>query len=369
MSGTASMAQAQSSAKPQLLAANSAAATAANFDRIDALSPKPQTSNTRLDYTVLTEALDGTVIRLGPSHRRHMSRPAAKVGSRMVTGHTTPYRLEGSRVSFSFLSEEYLEQLTAYREDLERIGTQIDLTHIPKNEQLAFWLNLHNVALIEQISLQYPNKYPNKLEKDGVPLDQAKILNIKNVPLSLQDIREKIVYPNWSQPEVIYGFFRGNIGSPALQNYAYTGENVQDLLIYQAGEFVNALRGFNATSKNRNISRLYDEAKSYYFTDWDTDLPKHLLKYARDEVAEDIRSDKPWRVDRYDEVVADLVGGSLPRISGFHSQNAGSEVPYEVMQLVRELGAKTKVLRNRKLIGTGTVTIQDLDTEDLEPTP
>lgn len=368
-------AQAQSAAQAQLLSASSATATTTvALNGIDKLIPRIENNNITLDYSVLSEALNGTVIRLGPSHRRHMSRPSARLGSRFVSGHTTPYRLEGSRVSFSFFNEEFLGELTAYRKDLERIGTQIDLTHMAKDEQLAFWLNLHNVAVIEQISMQYPTKYPNRLKVNGTSIDDIKFLNIKGVALSTKDIREKIVFPNWTRPETIYGFFRGDIGSPALQNYAYTGANVQDLLVIQAGEFVNALRGFNKTSKNRNISKLYEEAKPYYFASWDADLAPHLLQYARPDVAEDIRAtDRPWRIDRYDAVIADLVGGSKPRIATgnvdrLNGESTGS-LPDEVIQLLRELNAKTDVLRKRKLIGSGTVTIEDVDTIDIDVPP
>ena len=371
---TAGPSAAQVAAKPQMMATN---ATLPIDNKINAtLAPELQTRNVRLDYEALDAALDGTVVWLGPSLRRHMSRPAPRVGSRFVSGHKSAYRLEGSRVSFSFFSEEYLTELKAYRADLERIGTQIDLTHISKDEQLAYWFNLHNVTLIEKIAEQYPTKFPSRLKVDGVLLDDAKVLNIKGVPLSLRDIREKIVYPNWSEPEVIYGFFRGDIGSPALNNYAYTGNGVHRMLKEQAEDFVNGLRGFHLASRTRNVSRLYDEAKAYYFPNWETDLPAHMLKYAREDVAEDIRSTKPIKVDRYDTVVADLVGGSRPRIatSPNESSSIGSAaLPAEVLQLMRELNRKTEALRQRKLIGKrkGSVTIEDIDTipVDIPPPP
>lgn len=371
-------ANAQVVGKPVLVASNSPVITPTVPDRsLAAVLPKIPTNNIRLDYEVLDDALGGTVIRFGPSIRRHMSRPDPKIGSRFVRGHTSAYRLEGSRVSFYFFSKEYLEELTAYRKDLERIATQIDIVHMPYNEQLAFWFNLHNVALIEQIAAQYPIKRPGRLKVGGVDLDDAKILNIKNTPLSLRDIREKIVYPNWSSPNVIYGFFRGTIGSPALQNFAYTRDNVTEILSIQATEFVNALRGFNLTSNNRNVSMLYDEARPYYFANWDQDIKAHLLKYARPEVAEEIRrDDRPFRVAKFDTVIADLVGGSRPRIAtgNITSPTSGSSntpLPDEVVRLLRELNNKTEVLRRRKLIGQGrgTVTIQDIETIDVDIPP
>ena len=359
---------AQVAAKPALMAANNAVATQTTpAEDFSAVIPQIPTNNIRLDYDVLDDALGGTVIRLGPSTRRHMSRPNPEVGSRIVSGHTSAYRLEGSRVSFYFFNEEYLEELTEYRKDLERIATQIDFIHMPLNEQLAFWFNIHNVALIEQVAMQHPAKRPADLKVNGVNLDDAKLLNIKNTALSLRDIREKIVYPHWNSPNVIYGFFRGDIGSPALQNYAYTGDNVKETLGIQATEFVNALRGFNLTSKNRNVSKLYEEAQAFYFPNWDQDVTAHLIKYARPEVAEEMREDRPIKVGRYDFTIADLVGGSNPRIATYYGLSSSStQIPREVARLVRELEAKTKVLRNRNLIGQGTVTIQDIETIEVD---
>lgn len=357
---------AKTSSSTTVVSANSPAIVAPALPQF---VPHPNGRNIRLDYEVLDDALGGTVIRFGPSTRRYMSRPRAQTGSRYVNGHTSGYRLEGSRVSFSFFSKEYLEELVAYREDLERIANQIDLTGMPRDEQLAFWFNLHNVALIEQVSKQYPKKRPSKLKVDGVALDEAKILNIKNTPLSLRDIRERIVYPNWSQPEVIYGFFRGDIGSPALQNYAYTGGNVHEVLKIQADEFANALRGFNLGGKNRKVSKLYFEAQPFFFPNFETDVKAHLLKYARPEVAEDLRVERPFIQDRYDDVVADLVGGSRPRIARSTVTSGGDyneALPDEVVRLLRELNTKTQVLRTRKLINTGgTVTIEDIETVDV----
>jgi len=334
-------------------------------------TPRPNGKNVRLDYSVLDAAFSGTVIRFGPSLRRRASRPEAPTGSRFVTGHKSAYRLEGSRISFSFLHNDYLDELVAYRKDLERIATQINLTAMPKSEQLAFWFNIHNVAIIEQITKKYPVTRPSKIKINGIPLDEAKVLTIKGVALSPRDIRQKIVFPHWKNPSVIYGFFHGDIGSPQLQNYAYTRANLNNTLQIQATEFVNSLRGFNKSRKNRRISKLYEETTPFYFPDFENDMQRHLLNFARDNVAEDIRSTLPFAYDRYDDVVADLVGGSRPRIATANVINGNTGVPRdftsippEVRRLLEELNTKADALKRRNLIGSGTVTIEDIETVD-----
>ncbi len=327
--------------------------------------PQTQTKNIRLDYDVFDTALNHTVFRMGISARKRMSRPAPRVGSRMVKGHVSPYRLEGSRVTFSLLNEKYFEGLTEYRKDLERIGSEIDLVRLNKKEQLAFWFNLHNVALIEQIAVNYPKRYPHLIEVVGQPLDEAKFLTVKGQSLSLKDIRENIVFPNWDNPDVIYGFFRGNIGSPAIQNFAYTGKNVDDVLTMQAHEFVNSLRGFNLRPNARNVSKLYEEAKPFYFRNWEADITNHLIQHARPEVAEEISRSRPIKIDNYDYVIADLLGGEGPSMAtsyGIDSSGRalnGGRYPIEMERIMREVQDKIKILKRRGMITEGEVIIED----------
>ena len=233
-----------------------------------------------MDWSFLDEALGYFVLFMGPSFREIPFRTEPPVGTRVRYGHDSRYRLEGNRVVFELLSEEEIAPLTEYRKDLERIGSEIDLASLPRNEQLAFWLNLHNVAIIEQIGLAYPVRQPRDILIDGVPLDEARFISVSGVAMSPHDIRTKIVYPNWSDPRVIYGFFRGDIGSPTLQELAFTGANVDFLLDLSASEFVNSLRGVERRGDALKISRIYEEARGFYFPGEFEGLKSHLRKLA-----------------------------------------------------------------------------------------
>ena len=143
--------------------------------------PKTKTNPSVIDYQVWDEALRNIVLRLGQSTRIRSKRPSSETGTRIAKGHKSAYRLEGSRVTFSYLNDEYRTGLTEYRQDLERIANKVDITKLARNEQLAFWFNLHIVTLIEQIALNYPVRRPSKL-RVGLgkqPLHEAKLLNIR----------------------------------------------------------------------------------------------------------------------------------------------------------------------------------------------
>lgn len=344
--------------------------TASSFD---VLSPKARTDMRRLDYQLWDDILQNIVINFGLSTRIRATLPQQSTGTRVVHGHTSPYRLEGSRVAFGFLNDNYRDVLTQYREDLTSIANQMDITRLSKDEQLAFWFNLHNVALIEKISQAYPEDEPSTLSFDvngsKVLLDDFKFIEIRGRNLSLKNIREDIVFSNWSDPRVIYGFFRGDIGSPRMLRLAYTANNLEYRLNGNAHEFVNSLRGFHESSRARKVSKIYDEAKRFYFQNWDLDIETHLRKYAEGETVEELSADKPFELDRYETKIADLSGGRR-RASGLYIDGNGN-LPPETVRLLSEVRQKRDILRRRggsTGLNSGYVIIEDIYTDPGLPT-
>ncbi|MEO0699029.1 MAG: DUF547 domain-containing protein [Pseudomonadota bacterium] len=263
-----------------------------------------------IDYSFFDEALDWFVVPMGPSIREGASRVDARLGTRRVYGHESRFRLEGNRVAFSYFTDDVRASLTEYRQDLERVGGELDLTRIPRNEQLAFWLNLHNVAVIEALAYEYPLTQPAQrtFGSNEAMLDDAKLVTVAGVELSPRDIRERIVYPNWSDPKVIYGFWRGEIGGPTIQRVAFSGDNVSQMLGFSAEEFVNSLRGVEKTGKTLRVSRIYEEAAAFYFEN-DEALRTHLNSFARDEVKTVIGKTERTIINDYEQDVADLARG------------------------------------------------------------
>ncbi len=335
---------------------------------LDVFKPKPGADKRRLDYQVWDDVLQNIVIDFGLSSRIRATRPQQSTGTRVVSGHTSPYRLEGSRIAFGYLNDNYREVLTQYREDLVSIANQLDITRLSKDEQLAFWFNLHNVALIEKISQAYPEDEPSTLtfgvNGSQILLDDFKFIKIRGKSLSLRNIREDIVFSNWTDPRVIYGFFRGDIGGPRMLRLAFTANNLEYRLNGNANEFVNSLRGFHEARKARRVSKVYDETKRFYFPNWPADLTAHLKQYAEGETVEELATEKPFELDKYETKIADLSGGHR-RASGLFIQGSGN-LPPETARLLSEVGKKQEILRRRgggNGLTSGYVIIEDIETD------
>lgn len=332
--------------------------------------PKADPVNTRIDYTIWDDALSALVVRMGRSIREGAPRPSAGIGTRAVYGHDSRLRLEGNRVGFSFFTDEVTASISEYRKDLEQTGNAVDISTLSKNEQLAFWMNLHNVAIIEQIALNYPLSQPSRMKIGSMklPLDEAKLVTVRNVEMSPKDIRTKIVYPNWRDPKVIYGFFRGEIGGPSIQRKAFSAENLNDLLDSSAKEFINSLRGTEKSGEKMKVSKIYSEAQPFFFNDWPSNLKEHYKKYATDEVTEIMNKTSTVEASLYESDIADLSNGERDPNYNYSEGPQGIRIPAVVARLMVERQQKIeKIIRRGELRGEVTFIDISLSGEPKEP--
>ncbi|MCL9983519.1 MAG: DUF547 domain-containing protein [Erythrobacter sp.] len=323
----------------------------------------PSTTPTKdgIDYSIWDEAMKNIVISMGPSLREGAPRPDPSFGTRRQYGHVSRYRLEGTRVMFSFLDADVIASFTEYRKDLENTANIVDIQSLSRNEQLAFWINLHNVAMVEQISNAWPIRQPRQLMIDGVPLDDARFITVEGIKLSPRDIREKIVYRHWKDPMVIYGFWRGEIGGPSLQKEAFNADNVARLLQRGAVDFVNSLRGTQELGDRLQVSELYKEAAPFFFTDFEKDVRAHLSRYSDEQTAALLAktSGADPAIAEYD--IADLEGGVRePTYQNITSNGVAQSfrIPQSMAALLKERETKfQEIIRQGR---TGTVTFSNI---------
>ncbi len=361
---SASVAALGFSAAPALADSTEFSAVSTSFSvapvnpQFDIFAPQERQSADRIDYTAWSEAMNYLVYTMGPSIREAPSRAEATLGSRRIYGHQSRYRMEGNRVMFSFFNDELRNMVADYRLELEQLGNQIDITTLPRNEQLAYWLNLHNVAVMEKIAQEWPIRQPREIEIDGIPFDQAKFITVRGVTMSPHDIRHQIVFRNWENPKVIYGFWRGEIGGPSLPSDAFTGLNVSQVLERNAREFVNSLRGTQNRGERLQISTIYDEARPYFFVNWPNDIRSHLSGYANEEVSALIAKTAETEAVVYEADIADLAGGvrepSYVEVSSDGVANS-FRIPRGTARLLREQAQRAENAREQRGPRTGTV--------------
>ena len=340
-------------AVPPAAADQSKAATASQEDPFARFVPRVSNTEHQIDYANWGAVLGKIVVGLGPSLREGAARPEGFTSTRLMRGHTSRLRLEGSRVAYELFKDGFAAALTDYRKELEQVGTELDIASLSRNEQLAFWLNLHNVAVIEQIATAYPVIIPSQIMIDGVALHDAPFIEVSGVRMSLRDIRTRIVYPNWSDSRVIYGFFHGDIGGPMIQPLEFNRSNVGLLLQENAVEFVNSLRGVELRGDTLHVSTLYGEADEFYFPRFERNMREHLSQFAQAAVGAELYSANRFRATIYEDDIADLARGQKQVIlaeitsSGRNPIDYDSAVPVNIQRFVGERQNKREILQRR----------------------
>ena len=219
---------------------------------------------------------------------------------------------------------------------------------------------------------QHPIRQPREIEIDGVSLNDAKFITVEGVALSPRDIREQIVFANWKSPEVMYGFWHGEIGSPSLQREAFNADNVGDLLQRSARDFVNSLRGTQKLGNTLQVSQMYREAAPYFFSNFENDLRRHLAEFADDETKEILSQTSALEASVAEYDIADLAGGVREPIYQNIESASGVQKSFRVPQSMAQLLAQrqTKFEKMIREGRTGTVTFSniklpgDAETED-----
>ncbi|BDI61821.1 DUF547 domain-containing protein [Qipengyuania nanhaisediminis] len=335
--------------------------SATGDDRFATFAPAGEPIDHRIDYGIWDEAMRNLVISMGPSLRQSAGRPDPGFGTRRQYGHVSRYRLEGTRIMFSFLDADIIASFSEYRRDLESVAESVDIQSLSRNEQLAYWINLHNVAMVEQIALAWPVRQPRDIKIGGVPLDEARFITVEGIAMSPRDIREKIVYANWRDPRVIYAFWRGEIGSPSIQREAFNADNVSRLLERGARDFVNSLRGTQKRGDTLEVSDLYADVARFYFTDFDADLRAHLASHADEDTAEILAATSRIDASIAERDIADLAGGVRePSYTNITSDGVSTSfrIPQSMARLLAQREEKfQRVIRQGR---TGTVTFSNI---------
>jgi len=336
-----------------------------------AIAFKPQPSkNTQIGYGAWSELLGDIILFMGPSTRTEFKSPIRETGTRISRTHNSPFRLEGNKVLYPYIRSNVKKAIVEYVTELEDLGNRIDIPAMPRNEQLAYWINLHNAVVIREVADNYPGpkRRPQNirpLEGSDAKLHDAKLLTVDGVKLSLREIREKIVYPNWSNPDVALAFYLGDSSSPSLSNEAYTASKLRDQILANAKQYANSLRGM----QKGKVSRIYHDIAPWYFSDFKNDLETYFRTRMRDEVFGEYVNAGYRGVHRYDNVVNDLTAGygerGQQRLAASSDREAFA-LGKDVQEFLVERSKKIELLRKKPWFKRGTVTIIDIETKDTE---
>ncbi|MGF1462879.1 MAG: DUF547 domain-containing protein [Maricaulaceae bacterium] len=224
-------------------------------------------------------------------------------------------------VGYKALNTRALSVLDSYISGLERIP----VSQLNKNEQLAFWLNLHNALTVKTLYNAGGNGDVDRHRTFPQATDgpfAKKTVTIEGQLLSIDDIVNVVLRPNFEKPMLHYGLFYGAEGSTPLRREAYTGAKVEEQLADLARTYVNSNDGVKAGRRKIQVSAMYD----WYRDDFggsDEAILTHVAQFAEGRTAERLAG--RTEIDRfnYDFDMAAFAPRPQPSASSFQNAPGG----------------------------------------------
>jgi len=263
------------------------------------------TEQVDITYDDWSYILRSTVFDAGRSDRQAAPRPKPQAGRLVVKVNTSSTRLEGNRLYFPAFDEKNLKALTQLRRELEALPGAVPMAEWTRNQQLAYWLNLHNVTVVEELAKRYPEQ---EIRKVIAKVRKQKLLRVAGVKLSLDDIHHNILIEKWQDPLVMYGLWQGYVGGPSILREAFTASNVYELLRENAAEFINSNRGARMRGDRLVISSYYAENMAL-FPEGENQLKAHLADFAEPYYVPRILNADEVSMSTDDYYIADLFEG------------------------------------------------------------
>ena len=191
-------------------------------------------------------------------------------------------------------------KLDAYLQSFE----SEDIEALSEAEQFATWSNIYNALTIKHII----GRYPVKSIRSGYivgPWKKVKTV-VDGEEISLNDIEHEVLRVEFDDPRVHYAVNCASYGCPNLQKDAWVAETLDEDLDKAAREYINHPRGVSIRKRGGlEVSTIYKWFRED-FGGSEQGVIDHLLQYADDDLAAEIRANADIKKHEYDWSLNDV---------------------------------------------------------------
>ena len=206
-----------------------------------------------------------------------------------------------NRFDYAAVSDEDRLRLKDY---LRSLGN-LDIEKYDQDEQIAFWMNLYNAAIVDLVLDNAPVDSIRDISGPGIGVRGPWLRPVATVlgrTLSFDDIEHRVLRAAFNDMGVSihYGVNCASDGCPPLAPRAHTAENWRDNLTATARQFVNSRHGVRLDGDRLRTSKIY---RSWFREDFggsDESVIAHLVEYAAPGLARRLKERSTVSGDFYD---------------------------------------------------------------------
>lgn len=204
----------------------------------------------------------------------------------LLRRYVSPHRDGINRVDYRrwHASEADRATLGAYIKALEGARPSA----LSRDARFAYWANLYNSVTLKVILDNYPVKSIRDIRSQTSVFDvkgyigpwRTKLVNIEGKEMSLDDIENVVMRPQFSDPRVHYSINCASLGCPNLPTRPWRAGSLNQDLDHAARAFINHRRGVEVKADGSlKISSIFRWFKEDFGAD-DQALITHFKRYA-----------------------------------------------------------------------------------------
>ena len=188
-----------------------------------------------------------------------------------------------TKISYSAVEQQGQRFLNVYLSNLSNVRP----SSLSRNDQLAYWLNTHNMLVMQAMSDPKARRDMKKArgtaEAPGAMWTQKRI-TVQGVKLSLHDIEKNIIVANFAdKPNAVFGLYQGTKGSPPFKGDGFRGATLEADLA-EAGK-AHLKKNFKAKGSKAQIPAVMQWYAADLFGSDNEALRTHLISLSSEKNA------------------------------------------------------------------------------------
>jgi len=205
-------------------------------------------------------ALPPAEVLPGTSLTRSAPPPGQRVDhgewSAFLSRYVAPDAQGVNRVAYASVTPPDRARLDGYLSDLQ----SVDLAHLTRDQQLAYWINLYNALTVDVVLDAYPVASIRDITDGPLsfgPWDRP-LATVAGQSVTLNDIEHRIIRPTFDEPRIHYALNCAAVGCPNLMGRAWEAGTLERDLAAAEHAYVNDPRGVRFDARGGLIlSKIY----------------------------------------------------------------------------------------------------------------
>ncbi len=131
-------------------------------------------------------------------------------------------------------------------DELRRQMAQVDVGALPRNDQLAYWINLYNISVVNVVVENYPVKSIRDISTDFIAhlnVFKKDYVQTRRGAMSLNDVENDKIRDSFKDPRIHFAINCAAKSCPPIRTEPYVGARISEQLDDQARTFLNGPHG------------------------------------------------------------------------------------------------------------------------------